>query len=374
MLRKFFVFALLAVLTATAVSADVAMVEHRTLRQGLHAKTGVVKPGEKPHVPANRATGSQGLIDASGLKYFINTNITFSTTSSASGAMSEASYTHAVAATTLNGGTTSSTLNDAFDGYNTLCLSLNNTVANCQRMNANFVIYNELGPATTECLGTTSRVNRQVVLPVQTAGNIQMQRKVFVPDNDSFGRWLNYFKNTGATPQTVTAVFANNLGSDSNTKITGSSNGNNTAEVTDLWVSSFQNYSGTTSSDVRLAHVLQSPAPGVPLTGIHFVDGDDNPFWGYTFTLAPGETKIIANFVVGQPSNAAAMSKAAQIAALPGNALQCTTLAEQQEIANFQAAVPIAQVPTLDGVGLFALAAGLALAATVLLLRRRSAT
>jgi len=35
--------------------------------------------------------------------------------------------------------------------------------------------------------------------------------------------------------------------------------------------------------------------------------------------------------------------------------------------------VPIAQVPTLGGLGLFALAAGLALAAMVLLLRRRSA-
>ena len=377
MLRKFFVFATLVVLTATAVSADVAMVEHRTLRHGLHTKAGhVVKPGEKPGVPVVRATGSQGLIDASGLKFFINTNITFSTTSSASGAASEASYTHAVAATTLNGGTTSSTLNDAYDGYNTLCISLNNTVANCATGNANFVIYNKNGPAATECLGATSKVNRQVVLPPQTTGNLRMQRKVFVPDNDSFARWLNYFTNTGGTPLTVTAVIANNLGSDSNTKIVTSSNGNATAEVTDTWITSFQNYSGTTSSDVRLGHVLQSAAPLVPLAGINFVNGDDNPFWGYTFTLAPGETKIIANFAVGQPSNAASAAKAAQLAAapLPPNALQCTTLAEQQEISNFQAAVPIAQVPTLGGLGLFVLAAGLALAAMTLLLKRRSAT
>lgn len=374
-MRKFFVFTVLVGLTATAATADVAMVEHRTLRRDLHAKAGHFKVGEKPNVPVTRATGSQGLIDASGLKYFVNTNITFNTTSSASGAMSEASYTHAVAATTLNGGTTSSTLNDAFDGYNTLCLSLNNMVANCETGNANFVIYNRNGPATTECPGAVSGVNRQVVLPVQTAGNIQMQRKVFVPDNDSFGRFLNYFKNTGATPQTVTAVIANNLGSDSNTRIVTSSNGNNTAEPSDTWITSFQNYSGTTSSDVRLGHVLQSTAPAVPLADIHFVDGDDNPYWGYTFTLAPGETKIIANFVVGQPSKAAANAKSAQLAAapLPSNALQCTNLVDQQEIANFQAAVPIAQVPTLGGLGLLVLAAGLALAATTLLLKRRSA-
>jgi hypothetical protein len=289
--------------------------------------------------------------------------------------MSEASYTHAVAATTLNNGTVSSTLNDAYDGYNTLCISLNNTVATCQTGNANFVIYNKNGPATTECPGATSKVNRQVVFPPQTTGNLKMSRKVFVPDNDAFARWLNYFTNTGGSPMTVTAVIANNLGSDSNTLITGSSNGNNTAEVTDTWVTTFQNYSGTTSSDPRLGHVLQSAAPTVPLSGINFADGDDNPFWGYTFTLAPGETKIIANFAVVQPSKAAAAAKAAQLAAspLPANAVQCTTLAEQQQISNFQAQVPIGQIPTLGGLGLFALAAGLALAAITLLLKRRSA-
>lgn len=372
MTKRPLAFMTLALLTAAAASADVALVERKSLSHDFPTKV----KGEHTHrgVPP-KATGSQALIDNSGLKYFINTNITFSTTSSASGAMSEASYTHAVAATTLNGGTTSSTLNDAFDGYNTMCLSLDNTVANCETGNANFVIYNQNGPATTECTGSTSGVNRQVVFPVQTSGNIQMWRKVFVPDNDSFGRWLNFFKNTGTSLQTVTVVIANNLGSDSNTKIVTSSNGNATAETTDSWITSFQNYSGTTSSDVRLGHVLQSPGAAVQLAGIHFVDGDDNPFWGYTFTLVPGETKIIANFVVGQPSNAASAAKSAQLASVPvpGSGLQCTSPAEQQEFANFSIPLPLAQVPTLNQVGLFALAAGLVLAAMTILLRRRRA-
>jgi hypothetical protein len=361
---------------AASASADVSMVEHKVLRKNLTQKA-KGKPGHP-----GKATGSQALIDASGLKYFINTNITFSTTSSASGAASEASYTHAVAATTLNGGTTSSTLNDAFDGYNSMCISLDNTVANCQTDDANFVIYNNNGPATTECKGGISGVDRQVVFPVQTigpanshnrlTGSIQVQRKVFVPDNDSFARWLNYFTNTGATPQTVTMVVANNLGSDTNTKVVTSSDGNNTAAVTDSWVTSFQNYSGTTSSDPRLGHVFQGPGAAVPLAGINFVDGDDNPFWGYTFTLAPGETKIIANFVTGQPSKAAAAAKAAAIVALPATTLQCLTVAEQNQLANFQPPAPIIQVPALGGIGLFALAAGLALAALTLLFKRRS--
>jgi hypothetical protein len=371
MTKRPLAFLTLALVTTTAALADVSLVERKSLTHDFPNKA---KPEHTNRGADTRATGSQALIDNSGVKYFINTDITFSTSSSASAAMSEASYTHAVAATTLNGGTTSSTLNDAYDGYNTLCLSLNNTVATCETGNANFVIYNKNGPATTECTGPISGTNRQVVFPVQTVASpsVQMWRKVFVPDNDSFARWLNYFKNTGASPVTITAVIANNLGSDSNTVITGSSNGNMTAETTDTWVTTFQNYSGTTSSDPRLGHVLQSTGGNVQLAGINFADGDDNPFWGYTFTLSPGETKIIMNFAVVQPSKAAAAAKSAALvtAPTPPNALQCTSSAEQQQIANFALISPIL-VPTLSGAGLSALAAGIILAAMALLAARR---
>jgi hypothetical protein len=376
MTQKPLAFLTLALLTTTAALADVSLVERKSLAHDSPTKA---KPDHARRGASQKATGSQALIDNSGVKYFINTAITFSTSSSASGAMSEASYTHAVAATTLNGGTTSSTLNDAYDGYNTLCLSLNNTVATCETGNANFVIYDPSvvagSPiaATTECTGPVSGTNRQVVFPVQTVASpsVQMWRKVFVPDNDSFARWLNYFKNTGSSPVTLTAVIANNLGSDSNTVITGSSNGNMTAETTDTWVTTFQNYSGTTSSDPRLGHVLQSTGANVQLAGINFANGDDNPFWGYTFTLNPGETKIIMNFAVVQPSKAAAAAKSTQLASVFTNGLACTTVAEQTQIANFISAVPIIQVPTLNDAGLVALILGLALAAMKLLLRRR---
>jgi hypothetical protein len=285
------------------------------------------------------ATGSQALVDNAGVKYFVNTDITFSTSSSASAAMSEASFDHAVAATTLNGGTVASTLNDAFDGYNTLCISVNGTVATCETGNPNFEIYNKNGPATTEGLGAISGVNRQIVFPPQivalSGGNVTMSRKVFVPDNDQFARWLNIFTNNGASPQQVTMVIANNLGSDSNTQIVTSSNGNATAELTDSFVTTFQNYSGTTSSDPRIGHVLQGPGARAPLAGIHFADGDDNPFWGYTFTLQPGETGIIMNFVAVQPSKATAAAKATELVSLPANALQFMSQTEQNEVLNF---------------------------------------
>lgn len=367
-MRRVLAIAVISLVTAPMLRADVSIIE----RRGARAKADAGKPG-RPHHPG-AATGSIALIDSQGLKFFINTNITFSTSSSASGAASEASYTHAVAASTSAGGTTSSTLNDAYDGYNTMCLSLNNTVATCETGNANFVIYNKNGPPTTECLGAVSGVNRQVVFPPQVSGNITMQRKVFVPENDEFARWLNYFTNTGGTAQTVTMVVANNLGSDSNTVIVSTSHGNTTIDTGVTWVTTFQNFTGKTTSDPRLGHILQGGGGvSAPLSGISFTNGNDNPFWGYTFTLNPGQTKIIANFGTGQPTKALANSKSAEIAGVPPTALQCLTTAEQSEIVNFNAAPPIATVPTLSRSGLAALGALLA-AAAVWMVRRRRAT
>jgi hypothetical protein len=369
--RRLIVCTLFALLTVQVASADVSLVERRAVRKDVRHKSKSDPHGRQPGpgIPGTaNATGSMQLTDASGLEYFINTNITFSTSSSASGAMSEASYTGPVHATTSMGGTTSSTLNDAFDGYGSICVSTG-LMGPCETGNASYIIYNKNGPPTTECGG------RQVDFPAQnmTVGTttVQFSRKVFVPTNDSFGRWLNIVTNTGSSVATFNMITSNNLGSDNNTKITGSSNGNNTAETTDTWVSSFQNYSGNTSSDVRLAHVLQSPSSATPVSFIHFVDGDDNPYWDYPITLNPGETKIIATFVVGQPSNAAARAKAAELAGLPDNAVQCLSTAERAEIVNF--APPAPPVPALGKTGLAAL--GILLAGfAVVMLRRRSAT
>jgi hypothetical protein len=121
--------------------------------------------------------------------------------------------------------------------------------------------------------------------------------------------------------------------------------------------------------------VLQQTGAPVQLSGIFFQNGNDNPFWGYTFTLAPGETKIIVNFVTGQPSRPAANAKAAELAGLPPNALQCLSTAEKAEIANFNAAPapPIGQVPTLSWGGLAALVVLLGIAAVSFLRRRATA-
>jgi hypothetical protein len=343
---------------ARAANAGHSAATTGPVSKAANKRNGVPLGAVKPH-----ATGSIALIDASGLKYFINTDITFSTSSSASAGMSEASYTHSVAATTSAGGTVLDQLNDAFDGYQSICLSLNNSVSGrCESGNANYVIYNKDGAPTLD--GTCN--NRQVIFNAQTAGSVSVSRKVYVPTDDSFARWLDIVTNTSGTAQTVTLETSNNLGSDNNTIITASSSGSTTSPLTDTsltWVATFQNFSGSTTTDPRLGHVMEGPGAAVPLAGVNFTNGDDNPFWGYTLTLQPGATGIIMNFVTGQPSRAAAAAQAARLVTLPTTALECMTAAEKTEVLNFNAApapVVAVSVPGPDGLKLALLAALLA--------------
>jgi hypothetical protein len=277
--------------------------------------------------PKDGPRGDPPLVDGSGLRWNVNTNIGFTTSSSASGAVSEGNFTHAVNASTLNGGTINATLVDAFDGYNAMAVHVGANPPNGPVNTANAHFYNFNGPGSLECSG------RQVVLPNHVFGDLTMSRKVYVPSGDNFARWANFFTNTGASQLTVTMYTSNNLGSDAGTTITGTSDGDLIAELTDTWVASFQQFSGTTSSDPRLGHVMKGAGAPVGMSKLNFVNTDDNPYWAYTFTLQPSQTRIILNYASGHPTKAAAAAKAAALANAPP--LDCLTATEQSQVMNF---------------------------------------
>ncbi len=293
--------------------------------------------------PRTLTTGSIGLIDAAGLKYFIITANSFSTSSSASGAASDATYQAAIATTTVAGGAgPGAALNSMFFGYNSLCVSLTNATGPCATGNAAYAIYNRNGgptPFDATVPPGPACTNRQLAFPAQTIGGLSVTRKVFVPTNDRFIRWMNYFTNTTGSPITFTMVTSNDLRSGANTKIISSSSGDNVAQTTDNWITSFLNFAnatvGTTSSEPRIGHVIQGTGAPTPVSNIFFADGNSNPFWAYSITLAPGQTKAILNFATGQGTKATANTQAAALALLPANATQCLSATELSQIVNF---------------------------------------
>ena len=95
--------------------------------------------------------------------------------------------------------------------------------------------------------------------------------------------------------------------------ITATSSGDLTVDTSDNWVASMQNYSGSTSSDPRLAHVFQNSYGSTRTSSVLFVNGDDNPTWTFNITVDPGQTVAILHFASGQPSKAEAEAVIKQI-------------------------------------------------------------
>ncbi len=361
---------------AQALRADVVLTDKQQIQRQqskLEKKTGRrARPGSIPvgsPTAAGRATamgltGTVDLVDSSGLEWFLNTDVTYTTSSSASGAMSDATYTTSVQATTSSGSSTWTTLSDAFDGYNSLAINFVGHTGPAF-VGDPFIIFNQNGPPTAD----PDAGGREYVFATQYAypntsqavgpapdGGLAMWRKVYVPSGDSFARWLNFFRNDTGEPIAVTVVTCNNLGSDSWTTIFGSSDGDRTAALSDTWVGTMEDYDFPEgalpwpgpmarwmkradfgwSSDPRLAHVMQGTGNlPVPLADISFSEGDDNPYWAYVMTIPAGETYCIMNFAVAQPSKAAAAAKAVELVGLPEGAVEFMSDAEKAQVKNF---------------------------------------
>ncbi|GEM_PF-1847197 len=360
---------------AQALRADVVLTDKQQIQRQqskLEKKTGHRSRPGSTRVGLSTApgrvvplgtSGNAYLIDASGLEWFLNTDITYTTSSSASGAMSDATYTTSVQATTSSGSSTWTTLSDAFDGYNALAVNFVGHTGPATTGDP-FIIFNQNGPPTIdpdsggrEYLFNTQNAFANTTTPGPApGGGLAMWRKVYVPSDDSFARWLNFFRNDTAEPITVTMVTSNNLGSDTYTIIFGSSDGDKTASLTDTWVGTMQDYnsggglapwSGPMarwlrptdsgwSPDPRLAHVMQGTGNlPVPLADVLFEDDENNPYWAYTMTIPAGETYCIMNFAVAQPSKAAAAAKAVELVGLPEGAVKFMSDAEKSQVKNF---------------------------------------
>ena len=175
---------------------------------------------------------------------------------------------------------------------------------------------------------------------------LNVSRRMYVPTDDHFERALSVFNNPGASPITVTVTTSNNLGSDANTVITGTSAGGTTPADTDEWVTTFQNWSGTTTTDPRLGHVLQTTGAAVPAAGVTFTNGSDRPSWHYTFTVGGGQTVIIGSFAVADGTIAASQADSARLAALPPTALEDMSATDESELANFGTKPTVTTQPT----------------------------
>jgi hypothetical protein len=309
---------------------------------------------------AHAATGSQQIITtaAGGLKakWFVNTNITFSTTSSASLALSEASLHTAAAATA-----SSFNRNDAFDGV------------------LGWHVYSGTPPGGPDSSGgyykaggVVSVTANSVVGPNKTLAGLTTHAELFFSSSRNVVRSIFYMQNTTGAPITVTVDDDNNLGSDSNTSIQATSSGDATFDATDNWVISCQGATGPGSAceltaDPIITFAFQGPgairATSVDTPG----NGNDNPNFRWAVTVPAGETRAVMVFV--ELSDTAAHAQADATLFNTNASLQTTdylgdlTPLQQSEVVNF--IINPTPVPTLTQWAQASMAALLGIAGVV---------
>ncbi|MCA9170490.1 MAG: pre-peptidase C-terminal domain-containing protein, partial [Planctomycetales bacterium] len=172
---------------------------------------------------------------------------------------------------------------------------------------------------------------REVVLdPVTTASGATLSRKIYVPTNGNFARYLETVTNTTTSQLTFTFSIASNFGSDGETIVVTTSSGDNQLAAGDIWIVTDDQNSG---GDPALAHVLSGPdSNSIPTVSI----SGDQLTATYQLTLAPGETQVVMHFASQNFERANVTATANALQDLPPDALAGLSSDEINQIVNFR--------------------------------------
>lgn len=218
------------------------------------------------------------------VEWFVNTNITFTTTSSGSLAMSEASMHTTGTANNLN-------RDDAFDG----------AVA--------WHVYSGVAPGAPDSSGAylkahtgpVSVTSNSVVGPNVPLAGLNTHVELFFSGTQNVVRSIFYLQNPTGAPIAATVDNDNNLGSDSGTTILATSSGDAAYDPTDNWIISCQqpgicnNVGGAQDPVITMA--FQGPGAIRATTVDTPANGNDNPNFRWAVTVPAGGTRALMMFV-----------------------------------------------------------------------------
>ncbi|MDR3406562.1 MAG: autotransporter domain-containing protein [Chthoniobacter sp.] len=131
----------------------------------------------------------------------------------------------------------------------------------------------------------------------QSFGGVNASLNYFMSATGRTLRSVGVFTNTTGATQTITVAFGGNLGSDTNTQILATGNGDLTLQVNaDQYVISHQaGQTGNNGDDPHETWVFFGPG-GLTATSGVYVNGNDRIGEEWTLTLAPGQTQELMWF------------------------------------------------------------------------------
>ncbi|MCB9672505.1 MAG: hypothetical protein H6736_08075 [Alphaproteobacteria bacterium] len=227
-----------------------------------------------------------------------------------------ATYTTAVPSTTASGGSTSIALADAFAGYGGMFVNGD-------------PVDGDIGDVTLSCGG------RELELPfANTSAGLKVTRRIYIPEDDSFARFLTVLTNDNANARSGTVRFEGFLESRSSTQILASSSGDAVASAADTWFAT-----GGSATRPRIAHVFGD------VDSFSRSAGDVS--WTWNVSVPGNSTIVLMQLVAGTPTNPSAITRAAELAALPDAVTTCMDDTVKAQVLNFDLSTP-SSCPGLD--------------------------
>jgi Ca2+-binding RTX toxin-like protein len=175
--------------------------------------------------------------------------------------------------------------------------------------------------------------NREVAIGPTTVSGVEVKRKIYVPTDQSWARFLEIVTNTSSSTANYTVNLNTNLGSDSSTVLVGTKNGDNVFNTEDNWLVTDDLDNG---GDPTMLHVIAGENGIIKPSAASL--NVDNINFAYNLTLAPGETQIVMHFAVQNPNQATALAKAPELETLELNALAGMSAEEIGQVVNFATA------------------------------------
>ncbi|MCY2991620.1 MAG: FG-GAP-like repeat-containing protein [Planctomycetota bacterium] len=176
--------------------------------------------------------------------------------------------------------------------------------------------------------------DRTLVTAMVTIAGLQVHREITVPGtgNEAFARTLDVFENPSKSPITTTVRIVGNLGSNGDTTVFATSDGDDVVEPTDQWI-------GTDDADgsgtPAIVHYVHGPAGLVPTSVLRT---SDNIEWTYTLRVPAGQMVRLAYLTILATRRADAVAAAQTLVGTNGLSGQTAAFLSQDErnsIANF---------------------------------------
>jgi len=200
--------------------------------------------------------------------------------------------------------------------------------------------------------GNTELDGRQVVIqpspyPYASAPGLRVTRKIYVPSDGYFARYLDSFENTSAAPITFDAFMQSGLASSANT-VVATSSGDATFAPGDRWL-----ITGNGPAPV-VGDLFAGPVAAVTpsVAGMAFLNGGFGPYYRWMgLSVAPGQRVVLMHFTVQEFDQAGARAAIDRLSLMPPEALVGLSSDEIAGIRTF--AVPangVSAVPPFSGV------------------------